>query len=158
MPEMTPELKARFQALVDRNDDIFACSMRDLGEYRGDVGPAHIELAHQRPIHQRPRSHSVEEYAAMDVACKELLDAGIIEESRSSAFAMNSTLPPKWAADGTWMQRRFCTWTHGISTLQRCPTCTSRRCPTSSSSKWGRDVAHQDGLPAGRLPADSAGA
>jgi hypothetical protein len=48
---MTPELKARFQELVDRNDDIFARSMRDLGEYRGDVGPAHIELAHQHPIH-----------------------------------------------------------------------------------------------------------
>ncbi|KXZ41257.1 hypothetical protein GPECTOR_600g677 [Gonium pectorale] len=82
--------------------------MADLGEYRGKVGPARLDLTHDGPIYQRPRPHSQEEYAAMDAVCKELLGADNIEESRSSGYAVNSTMPPKRAADGTWTQRRFC--------------------------------------------------
>ncbi|KXZ40840.1 hypothetical protein GPECTOR_1960g1000 [Gonium pectorale] len=108
--DMTPELQGRFISVVQKyaNKGLFANTMADLGEYRGEVGPARLDLTHDRPIYQRPRPHSQEEYAAMDAACKELLGADIIEESRSSGYAMNSTMPPKRAADGSWTQRRFC--------------------------------------------------
>ncbi|GFR41142.1 hypothetical protein Agub_g1791 [Astrephomene gubernaculifera] len=94
--------------LLREHDDLFARSLTDLGEYRGDVGPFRIDLIHDRPIWQRPWNHSAAEYEVMDQKCGELAGANIIETSRSSKYAMNSVMPVKKDANGQFTETRFC--------------------------------------------------
>jgi hypothetical protein len=57
-PDLPPEMRTRFRELLQKHNDIFARSLKELGCYCGELGPATIELVHDRPIWQAPRRHS----------------------------------------------------------------------------------------------------
>ncbi|GIL45744.1 hypothetical protein Vafri_2902 [Volvox africanus] len=107
-PEMDPTLRAKFKAMLANNDPVFARSLKDLGCYQGEMGPATIELVHDRPIWQPQRSHSPLELKIQEEKCMELRDAGIIVPSNSTKYTMNVTMPAKKDADGQWTDRRYC--------------------------------------------------
>ncbi|GLC44517.1 hypothetical protein PLESTB_000064800 [Pleodorina starrii] len=106
--DMTPAVKAQFKELMQRYDKVFARSLKDLGCYTGEMGPARIELVHDRPIWQPQRQHSPLELQIQEEKCAELRDAGIIVPSSSTKYAMNVTMPAKKDANGQWTDRRYC--------------------------------------------------
>ena len=57
-PDLSPALKAQFRDMLQRHDGVFARSLKDLGCHHGEMGPATIELVHDRPIWQPQRNHS----------------------------------------------------------------------------------------------------
>ncbi|GIL61652.1 hypothetical protein Vafri_16049 [Volvox africanus] len=107
-PDMDPDLRAKFKVMLTDNDPVFACSLKDLGCYHGEMGPATIELVHDRPIWQPQCSHSPLELKIQEEKCTVLRDAGIIVPSSSTKYAMNVTMPAKKDADGQWTDRRYC--------------------------------------------------
>ncbi len=107
-PDLPPEMRTRFRELLQENDDVFARSLKELGCYCGELGPATIELVHDRPIWQAPRRHSPRELTIQEEKCCELRDAGIIIPSISMKYAMNSTMPAKKDAEGNWTDSRYC--------------------------------------------------
>ena len=106
--DLSPELQGRFKAMVQQNEAVFARSLKDLGCYSGEMGPATIDLVHDRPIWQSQRWHSPLELRIQEEKCVELRDAGIIVPSTSTKYAMNVTMPAKKDADGQWTDRRYC--------------------------------------------------
>ncbi|GIL93352.1 hypothetical protein Vretifemale_20754, partial [Volvox reticuliferus] len=107
-PDMDPMLKAKFKQMLAKHDAIFARSLKDLGCYSGAMGPATIDLVHDRPIWQPQRHHSPLELKIQEEKCAELRDAGIIVPSASTKYAMNVTMPAKKDANGQWTDRRYC--------------------------------------------------
>ena len=105
---MPPTVRAQFKQMLHRNDAVFARSLKDLGCYSGEMGPATIDLIHDRPIWQSQRWHSPLELRIQEEKCTELRDAGIIVPSQSTKYAMNVTMPAKKDADGQWRDRRYC--------------------------------------------------
>ena len=106
--DLQPALRDQLHQLMHENDTVFARSLKQLGCYRGELGPATIALVHDRPIFEAPRRHSQRELEIQDAKCKELLDAGIIRPSNSTKYALNSTMPAKKDADGNWTDTRYC--------------------------------------------------
>ncbi|GIL69066.1 hypothetical protein Vretifemale_52, partial [Volvox reticuliferus] len=94
-PDMDPALKAKFKQMLAKHDAVFARSLKDLGCYSGAMGPATIDLVHDRPIWQPQRHHSPLELKIQEEKCAELRDAGIIVPSASTKYTMNVTMPAK---------------------------------------------------------------
>ncbi|KXZ57050.1 hypothetical protein GPECTOR_5000g1276 [Gonium pectorale] len=106
--DMNPQAAASLKALLKEREPIFARSLKDLGCYKGELGEMRITLQHDRAVWSGPRRHSPLEVEIQDAKCNELREAGIIRPSNSTKYAMNSTMPAKKAADGTWTDRRYC--------------------------------------------------
>ncbi|PNH02523.1 Retrovirus-related Pol polyprotein from transposon [Tetrabaena socialis] len=107
-PDLELELRSRFRELLRDNEGLFARSLKELGCYSGELGPATIDLMHDNPIYESARRHSDLERGIMEAKCIELRDAGIIKPSTSAHYALNHTMPAKKDAEGNWTDSRFC--------------------------------------------------
>ncbi|PNH01078.1 Retrovirus-related Pol polyprotein from transposon [Tetrabaena socialis] len=107
-PDLELELRSRFRELLRDNEGLFARSLKELGCYSGELGPATIDLVHDNPIYESARRHSDLERGIMEAKCIELRDAGIIKPSTSAHYALNHTMPAKKDAEGNWTDSRFC--------------------------------------------------
>jgi hypothetical protein len=98
--------KRQVAAVVDKNRDVFAFSLDDIGEFK--LFEVQLDLKTDQPIYERRRKHSQREWELVDERCAELERAGIIEECDSN-FAANSVMAAKKDPGGNWKLSRFCT-------------------------------------------------
>ena len=96
------------QLLLVECADVLSHSLKDLSGYSGVHPPCTVELKHDKPIFERRRNHSALEKQIEEEKCGEMLEAGLIEPSRSSMYASNLTFPAKRDAEGQWTDRRMC--------------------------------------------------
>jgi hypothetical protein len=104
--QLTKEEGSYVSAVVERNRDVFAFSLEEIGEFK--LFEVELKLRTEQPIFERRRRHSVREWELVDERCKELEAAGIIEECDSD-FAANSVMAAKKDPEGNWKLTRFCT-------------------------------------------------
>ena len=107
-PQATPAQRQQFKQLVKDMKCAFAYSLHDVKGYHGIRGPLEFQTISNKSVFCRPRRQSPLEVEITNKKCKEMLEAGIIEPSPTSAYASAPTLPPKKAPDGTWSDTRFC--------------------------------------------------
>jgi hypothetical protein len=104
--QLSEEEGSHVAAVVERNRDVFAFSLEEIGEFK--LFEVELKLKSEQPIFERRRRHSIREWELVDERCKELEAAGIIEECDSD-FAANSVMAAKKDPDGNWKLARFCT-------------------------------------------------
>jgi hypothetical protein len=93
--------------VVDRNRDVFAFSLEEIGE-PFKLFEVELKLKLEQPIFERRRRYSIQEWELVDERCRELEAAGIIEECDSD-FAANPVMAAKKDPDGNLTLARFCT-------------------------------------------------
>jgi hypothetical protein len=104
--QLTKEEGSSVAAVVERNRDVFAFSLEEIGEFK--LLEVELKLKSEQPIFERRRRHSIREWELVDERCRELEAAGIIEECDSD-FAANSVMAAKKDPEGSWKLARFCT-------------------------------------------------
>jgi hypothetical protein len=115
--QLTKEEGSYVAAVVERNRDVFAFSLEEIGEFK--LFEVELKLKSEQPIFERRRRHSIREWELVDERCRELEAVGIIEECDSD-FAANSVMAAKKDPEGNWKLARFCTdlWRINAQTTQ----------------------------------------
>ncbi|GAQ80867.1 hypothetical protein KFL_000640340, partial [Klebsormidium nitens] len=98
--------RAQVAAVVEKNRDVFAFGLGEIGQFK--LFEVELKLKSEQPIFERTRRHSIREWELVDERCRELEEAGIIEEC-DSGFAANSVMAAKKDPEGNWKLARFCT-------------------------------------------------
>jgi hypothetical protein len=104
--QLTRDEGSYVAAVVERNRDVFALSLEEIGEFK--LFEVELKLKSEQPIFERRRRHSIREWELVDERCREQEAAGIIEECDSD-FAADSVMAAKKDPEGNWKLVRFCT-------------------------------------------------
>ena len=104
-PHLTGAEARNVQAFIRAYHGCFAFSLQHLEGYKGK--PIHIQLEDDHPIFRRSYRVSVLEKGGIEIRCKELLAASLIELSYGeSACAM--VMPSKKDVFGNSTEKRMC--------------------------------------------------
>jgi hypothetical protein len=95
--QLTKEEGSHVAAMVERNRDVFAFGLEEIGEFM--LFEVELKLKSEQPIFERRRRHSIREWELVDERCRELEAAGIIEECDND-FAANSVMAAKKDPEG----------------------------------------------------------
>ena len=104
--QLSADQKQQLEALLAKHREDFAFSVEELGSHTKFQFEFELQKG-TKPIFRQPHRLSQFELDFVEKKCQELLEVGLIRESRSE-FAAATVLPKKKDANGNYTDRRMC--------------------------------------------------